>query len=101
MKTYKETKESRYITELYEKSSARCLADVYGTYSHAKAEAFKYCQRLMAEHDGFDLRILSSNTYMFTAAFGFWSEDTGEMLLMYITPNKNKIVPWTGVRKEV
>ena len=91
------TKEALYITEMYERSNAKCLADVYGNYSRAKEEAFKYCQRLMEEHNGEDLRILSYNTFIFTAAFIMWSEETGEALLMYITPSRNKIVPW--VRK--
>ena len=93
----KTTKEALYITEMYERSTARSLADVYGNYSRAKADAFNYCRRLMAEHNGEDLRILSHNTFIFTAAFMMWSDETGEPLLMYITPSRNKIVPW--VRK--
>ena len=91
---YGATKEACRITEMYENSSARTLADVYGRYSAKKAEAFASCQRLMAEHNGEDLRILSSNTFIFTAAFTMWSEETGEALLMYITPSRDKIVPW-------
>lgn len=89
------TKEARYITEQYKRSKATCLADVYGRYSSKKVEAFDYCRRLMAEHDGSDLRILSANTYIFTAAFQFMNKETGEAMLMYITPSKDKEVFWT------
>lgn len=89
------TKEALYITEMYKRSTATELWQVYGNYSRAKAEAFDYCRRLMAEHDGRDLKILSHNTYMFTAAFSFMNKETGEAMLMYITPSKNKPVFWT------
>lgn len=89
------TKEARYITECYKRSKATCLADVYGRYSRAKEEAFNYCRRLMAEYDGEDLRILSANTFIFTACFQFMNKETGEAMLMYITPSKNKEVFWT------
>lgn len=89
------TKEAMYITEQYKRSRATCLADVYGRYSRAKEEAFNYCRRLMAEYDGEDLRILSHNTFRFIAAFQFMNKETGEAMLMYITPSKNKEVFWT------
>lgn len=89
------TKEAMYITEMYKRSSDTELYHVYGNYSRAKAEAFEYCKRLMAEHDGSDLRILSHNAFMFTAAFQFMNQETGEAMIMYITPSKNKPVFWT------
>lgn len=89
------TKEAMYITAMYKRSSDTELWQVYGNYSRAKAEAFDYCKRLMAEHDGSDLRILSHNTFMFTAAFQFRNKETDEAMIMYITPSKNKPVFWT------
>lgn len=43
------------------------LCEVYGSYSVAKARAWKHCESLCAELDGFNLCITSANTYMFTA----------------------------------
>lgn len=93
------TKEEKatYITRLYERSTATQLSDVYGRYSADKAIAFDHCRRLMYENDGRDLKILTHNSYIFTAGFEFVPKDTktGEVCIMYITPSRNEVIEWT------
>lgn len=79
---------SRY--ESYKRSNATSLYHVYSSYSHAKAEAWEYCVRLMGEKDGHGLRIISSNSYMFTAGFEY--EEDGKQMFMYISPSKDVAV---------
>lgn len=88
---------AQYITERYENATARRLSDVYGRWSKKKQDAFDYCERLMCENEGWELRIISANTYMFTATFEFVPKDseTGAVCIMYITPGKRKVVEWT------
>lgn len=83
------------ITEQYERATATRLSDVYGRYSDAKQRAFDYCQRLKREHNGYDMRILSHNTFVFTAAFLFDDPETGVISIMLITPSRDEVVEWT------
>ena len=71
----------------YKMSSATSLHDVYGSFSRAKAEAWKYCEELMQRFDGYGLRVISSNGWMFTAGFMF--EEDGKQMFMYISPNRD------------
>ena len=87
MKTPKNmTKRERTAYTNYTRSTARTLRDVYSTYSRAKESAFDYCRALCYEHGGHDLRIISANTFTFTAGFVFTAED-GRDAFMYITPS--------------
>ena len=88
-------KEKKYITALYERATATSLDEVYGRYSAKKKEAFEYCRNLMMKYNGWGLKILSYNTFMFTAGFEFTDEETGAINIMYITPSKDKAVEWT------
>ena len=71
----------------YNDSRASELFHVYGKYSTAKARAFDYCRNLMNKLDGWGLKILSYNTFMFTAGFLFVDKETGVTKFMYITPS--------------
>lgn len=71
----------------YENSRATKLSDVYGRYSAEKARAFRYCEQLCEKLGGENLRILSHNTFIFTAGFTFTDADTGVVKFMFITPN--------------
>ena len=88
-------KEALYITDLYERATATSLDEVYGRYSAKKKEAFEYCRNLMAKYNGWGLKILSHNTFVFTAGFEFVSDETGAVNIMYITPSKDTAVEWT------
>ena len=78
----------------YERSTARTLSDVYKSFSDAKWFAYDYCLNLMDEYDGFDLRIISANTFIFTVGFRFIDPETGVVKFMYITPEHNTIVDY-------
>ena len=73
-------------------STASQLHDVYGRYSHNKVKAFKHCEYLCRLYDGSDLKIISHNTFIFTAGFQFIDKDTGVIKFMYITPSYNTII---------
>lgn len=81
---------SRY--EDYNRSYAYDLSDVYGRYSKAKAQAWRYCENLMVKHDGWGLRVISHNTSMFTAGFLFRDPDTDALKFMYITKTSDTAV---------
>lgn len=82
------TKRDTAIVERYENATARTLYDVYDNFSYAKANAFEYCKRLMADKNGRGLKILGANCFMFTAAFKY--EVDGVEYLMYITKNEDR-----------
>ncbi len=84
------TKANAAIVRSYNNSTARNLYDVYGTFSAAKIPAFDYCRSLCYKSGGRDLRILSANTFQFTAAFRF--EMSGEPYLMYITKSCDRAI---------
>ena len=63
------------------------LSEVYGSYSSAKAAAWKHCERLCAELDGYCLCITSANTYTFTAQFEFDNPENGRPMVCRITPS--------------
>jgi hypothetical protein len=71
----------------YRTSSDYSLSSVYGRYSDAKARAWRYCEQLCAKHNGWGLKVLSYNTFMFTAGFLFEDPETGVVQFMFITPN--------------
>lgn len=81
---------SRYAD--YQHSCAYDLSYVYSSYSTAKAQAWRYCEDLMAKHDGWGLRIISNNVFMFTAGFLFRDPDTDALKFMYITKTSDTAV---------
>lgn len=87
MKTIKNmTERERNAYRGYTRSTASTLWDVYGRWSRAKEQAFDYCRSLCYEYGGYDLRIITANTFIFTAGFTFTAED-GRECFMYITPS--------------
>lgn len=81
------TKRNSAIVESYKSATHSELYEVYDRYSSAKAKAFDYCKGLCAKKNGNGLRILSANTFVFTAAFTY--EENGKSYLMYITPSND------------
>lgn len=90
MTTRERTALSRYAD--YQHSCAYDLSHVYGSYSTAKAVAWKYCLDLMAKHDGWGLRVIGHNHVMFTAGFLFRDPDTDALKFMYITKSYDTAV---------
>ena len=71
----------------YFRSNATDLYDVYSRCSAAKRHAWDYCRKLCLDKNGRGLRIISGNSFMFTAGFEFPDPETGVRMFMYITPN--------------
>lgn len=71
----------------YSRSFDRELSDVYGTYSVFKERAYSDCLRKMAQHNGYDGRIVSHNSNIFTFGFRFVNAD-GERCYCHITPTR-------------
>ncbi len=89
IKTTKLNKDEQRYQQMYAMSGDNCLADAYGSYSKAKADAWKYCEEKRDKYDGWGLKVLSHNTYMFTAGFEFENPETGAVALCIITPSKD------------
>ena len=70
----------------YQASDLYSLYYAYNKPSIRKINAWDYCANLMEKFGGFGLKIISYNTFMFTAAFVF-DDENGIEHMMYITPN--------------
>lgn len=81
--------------ESWKRSADYSLDSAYGRYSSAKANAWKYCRELCAKYEGRGLKVISHNTYMFTAGFEYDNIETGEVMFMFITPSYDVTVPMT------
>ena len=68
----------------YKHSSDFCLEHVYGSYSQAKANAWEYCRQEELRYSGYDLKVITHNTMIFTA--GFIGSINGKLAFFYITP---------------
>lgn len=77
-------------------SSHKTLSDVYGHYSTTKDNAYDSCVDLMKKFEGNDLRIISYNTFMFSAGFTFevLDSETNEVrrAFCYITPSYDRFM---------
>ena len=65
------------------------LDDVYGSYSDAKAQAYRYCTDLCYRYDGYDFCITSANTFTFTVSFDFINPDDNRPMRAIITSAYN------------
>ena len=70
----------------YKASELYSLNHAYNRPSIRKENAWTYCVNLMIDKCGYGLKVLSYNTFIFTAAFLFRDEN-GVENIMYITPN--------------
>ena len=74
----------------YKRATATELWEVYGRYSHKKAEAMKSCRTLCYDLDGYGLRIISANKDCFSVGFEFPHPETGVVCFAYITKSQNR-----------
>lgn len=75
-------KKQEAILESYNSSCYNELWQVYGSYSHEKARAFKEIKNDMERMNGYGLRILSYCIYHYTCAFKY-RDINGEHLRYY------------------
>ena len=69
-------------------SRGNSLSAVYGSYSSAKAYAWRHCVRLCSELEGRNLCITSANIFFFTAQFEFDNPENGRPMVCHITPSQ-------------
>lgn len=72
----------------YQNSSMYSLYDAYGRPSQKKYDAWKRCEVFCKECGGESLKVISYNTYVFTAGFVFVKD--GKRMFMLITPSTNR-----------
>ena len=87
--SYKERMAEANI-ESYKRSRMYDISDAYGRWSDAKASAWSYCKGRCELLHGDCLKIISKNTYVFTAGFTFL--DDGRRKFYFITPNYDAVV---------
>lgn len=78
-------KQKAFIIRSYEQSSNTILYDCYKTFSFEKQKAFNYCVDLCHSKNGFELRIISHNSMVFSVGFKYVDEKTGVLMFAYIT----------------
>ena len=77
----------RYINSNY-----HSIFDVYSKPSRDKLKAWEHCKNLCNTFDGYNLKVISKNTWKFTAGFEYIEEDSGQERFMFISPNYEVIV---------
>ena len=70
----------------YLASDMDTLYKAYGRISAKKQQAWEDCLVLCREYGGTDLKVITYNTYVFTAGFVYTDEE-GDRMFMYITPS--------------
>ena len=68
-KLKRNTQKAKIFIKEYWTSTRYSLYDCYNDYSYAKDRAYDYCITKMQEMNGYDGRILTYNTFVFTYAF--------------------------------
>lgn len=90
-KTYNSKAKAYY--NIWLRSKARSLSDVYGKYSKAKEDAYYRCLDLEYHLDGSLGRILTHNCQYFTFGFIFTHPETRELWFAVITPTYRAACP--------
>lgn len=86
MRVIKETYDKR-IKSAFERHQKSCLYelnDCYKIASQNKYDIYQEIHQIMREYDGFDLRIISYNSHVFTV--GFFGYINNRLNFFYITP---------------
>ena len=83
-------KQLRYAYERWQNSELDELYKAYSSASAAKWRAWEHCKETCYVLGGWGLRVITYNTYMFTAGFMF--EEDGVKKFCYITPTNKEIV---------
>jgi len=73
----------------YNYSTNYSIYDAYERPSRKKVNAWDYCKKLCEKYKGSNLKVVSFNTFIFTAGFTFTDPETKEEMYMHITPTYN------------
>lgn len=79
----------------WKRSAYENIWQAYEKPSYNKEKAWSYCKELCRRYAGFGLKVISKNTFVFTAGFEFVDLETGVLRFMYITPSYNTAVDVT------
>lgn len=74
----------------YNESNLYSLSNCYLKASDNKESAYDYCVNLMQKYNGENLRIISYNTFSFSA--GFIGEYNGKRAFFYITKDYDRYI---------
>ena len=83
------TKRALQLHKDMSQHSNRSIYHVYGRMSNQKLRAWEQIYEEMKRYDGFDLTVLSFNTFMFTCGYYYYN-DLGQKILVYHTPTKRE-----------
>ena len=89
---YYRKKQAENALKSFDFSRYDTIFKAYKSPSREKIRAFNYCLNTCRQYNGFNLRILSKNTFMFTCGFFFYNAD-GEKQFYYITPSYDVFIP--------
>ena len=81
-----ERQAKKYYKE-WERSEDYALDSAYGSYSVNKEQAWSHCQEKQAELNGYRLKVITHNRFIFTAGFEYYDEEEGTVKFYYITPS--------------
>ena len=84
------TQRARRIYDSFCDSSDTDLSDVYGRYSQAKVNAYRYCRDRERECGSYNGVIASHCIMQFTYAFTTWQD--GKKYLVYITKDHDYVI---------
>lgn len=89
MKIIKFNNQMKTIYKAYQKSNMLTLWDAYEKFSHAKQNAFDYCQKLQHDYNGDGGRIIAYNTFGFSYGFTY-TDNENKKHFVYITKSNDK-----------
>lgn len=79
------TKKELEVIRNYKNSDTYSIYEAYERPSYNKERTFEVILREMDEKNGYGMRILSKNTFVYTCAYRF--EENGKEYLRYHTPS--------------
>lgn len=83
------TKEALGHYKQYLNSSWKNIWQAYENPSYNKEKAWSYCEQLCRDCNGYNLKVISKNTFQFTAGFEFLTPD-GFICFCFITRKYDK-----------
>ena len=90
MITVKMNKNFKSIYKRYLDSELYSLHDLYKYFSVYKMQAWRYCENLLKNYNGHNLKIIGGNSQLFSA--GFTCEINGIKNFVYITASHDRIM---------
>ena len=85
-------KEIEKINWYRQNTPIRNIWQAYENPSYEKEKAWHYCEDLCRFLNGYNLTVLTKNTFIFTAGFEFINPLTDKLCYAYITPNYDRFI---------